>query len=148
MRHLLVILAFLLAGPALATDDIWTQSPGGTLGCKLPKDDVCYLDTSTTGATPIIVTVGCREISASWVANITDDTLFANVAGVYRFFGGVSTNTTADANDDAALLTENLSLDGNPATNTETIYGFDASAVYFRVTNSTGTSRAVLQCFE
>jgi hypothetical protein len=148
MKTLFILVALLVAAPALATDDVWVKAPQGSgtdLGCKLPKDRYCYYDTSTTAATPILKTHGCQEITVTFVANITDNTTFVNTAQVFRFFGDHE-DTTADANDDEAIAINGITLNGDPSTQTDTIYGFDSVMTYISVTNSTGTSRITMHC--
>ncbi len=147
MRYVIILAVLLWAAPALATDDIWTDDPQGTrTGCKVEKQGTCYYDTAADAATPILRTETCREITATWISLITDNSDVANTAQVFKFYGAAN-DKTADANDDEAIAVEAVTLTGL-GPDSDTIYAFDAPAVYFRVNNSSGVGRAILKCFK
>lgn len=143
----LALLGIFLAAPSFAaTVDVWVSTPGGdsaTEGtCRFPRDRVCFLDSATTSETPLLFLAECENYTVTFVANIADNTLFANTLGWYDLSG-----TTIDAtNNDAAILVQNATLNGNPAASLEAIKGDDAYFGYGEYTNSTGTSRIRVHC--
>jgi len=145
MKYIITLLALLVAAPALATNDAWVTSPAGTQSCRLPQNRVCYYDATSTSTTPALDTSGCREITASFLSDITDNSLTANTAKAFRFFGA---GLTALTGDDEAIWLEGVTLDGDSTTSTDAVYAFDAPKVYFSITKSSGTSRAVLACWQ
>ncbi len=146
MKYVLILAVLLWSAPALATDDIWVTDPQGTRACIVERNGYCYYDTALDAATPIQRTTECDEITATWISLITDNSDVANTAQVFSFFGDAQ-DRTADSNDDEAIAVEAVTLTGL-GPDADTIYAFDAPAVYFRVNNSSGVGRAILHCIK
>ncbi len=146
MKYLFLLITLLIAGPALATNDIWVSTPGGVVAdaCQLINHEVCYLDTAQDGASPMLRARTCTYLTATIVSDISDNSLSTNTAQVFRFFGA---GATVDGNDDAAIAVKGGTLNGVGSTDTDSYYGFDAPYVYFRFEWTSGTMRAIVQCF-
>jgi len=145
---LIVLMGLSWGMPALATNNVWVTQPGGTTPCAPSIHGVCFLDTTTTGRTPILKGMQNCDLTASWVSDIADVADFVNTTQVFRFFGLPTITTPSD--DNAATWLANALLDGDSSTATDTsaIYHFPAThGLYYNVTVcSGGTCRAIVEC--
>lgn len=142
MRLLLLAALLLFAAPAFA-DGQWQpcstghlqgpaiqitpgQSPALRPSPQGPSA-LCW-DTNATDNSGIIVTSACDHVDA-WVFNMTDGTTDDIAAQIH-----VCPSQTDTSN---CIVAENLTLNGNPSTNTESIQGLGAE--YVRISVETNT---------
>lgn len=126
-----------LAGPAHAADWLKGCQGAGQHNLSLqPGSSACLIPTSATDDSGILAVSGCENIDILYWDDVDGD----GVAG-----GGTvqarscpmsgALLTASDAVQDAACFAmENLTFDGNPATNTEAIYGIAANRIKITVT--------------
>ncbi len=137
MSRLVFFVSLLLASVASAA---WDSAPGSGLGnCTFLKYQVCYADLSSSTTTGIINTHICENISAHWVANIAS-TAHTNTIQVRWSAADTESANTSE-------IVKNATLTGDPATDLDALYGFDAPFVYGDATIGAGTGRLALHCF-
>jgi len=119
----------------------WDRSPGSGLGdCNFLQSVVCYADLASDTTTGIINTHLCENMTAHWVSNIADETHDNDITVRWSIANTESVNTSG--------IVKNATLTGDPATDLDVIYGFDAPYVYGDITTYTsGTGRLALHCF-
>jgi hypothetical protein len=134
-----------LPSAALATQGLWDDAIGttGQAGNSSKNCDpahnynnTCYFDVDQTDGdthvTPILANMGrCENLSYAWIGDIAVKGEFDNDLECFELFCAA-----IDATDDCALKLSNATLDGNPATATDTsaVRGTDAGRVYCRAT--------------
>lgn len=140
-RALAIILGLLWPTVSLA----WEKSCSGTDVTTLqlnPGGYACYdLDTTSTTDSGTLDVSQCENIDIFWNSIITANT-FTNTVIARNCF----TQGTRNANMCWAI--ENLTLTGNPADNTEAIYGASAVWLYADVQAhaASGTARMLVKC--
>lgn len=145
MKHLLILLALLVATPALAIDE-WVNFPGTTAGvfqCGFPNDKTCWWDVTQGGVvvTTVLDVQICENITVQWDSNLATVT-HLNTATVFSSMNGHTISATdLTAEPIAAALTGVQPLFAH--------YGFDADFIYVRfVMNDAGaTGRISVHCF-
>ncbi len=149
---LTAILAFallVLSAPTVGASGAWVDIPGGAT--KVPECDVkdfraCWWDalqaTAATHVTGQIDVTDCENITYSLISNIAD-TAHNNTVAAYD-----NQAKTIDASDITAEKIQNADLNGDPAASLYSVYGADATFVYFRFTfvDASSTARLKLHC--
>lgn len=147
MNRLLLLTALLLfAFPALAADNWQDCSADHEAGREITSpllqpapmgpSSLCY-DTDGTANSSVVNVASCDHVDVL-LFNLTDGS--TDVGAQYMNCG-----TTAGTN---CWVTENVTLDGDPATDTEAIYGVGSQYGYINVTVNTTTDdlRVLVRC--
>lgn len=163
MKTLFTLLPVLLLAFPVFASETWDDVPGTVnadgSSCNYvkkpspavgqPRTRWCFFDaaqaTSETTVTTILPTWMCENVDVFCVSEIGDDATFNNTCTAYNLLG-----TAINANDFAAILIRNATLDGDPSTadDTSALYGVSAYNFYvrFSTTESATTSRVAVAC--
>jgi hypothetical protein len=144
MRYWLLFF-LLLATPAWATGT-WDKSPAtGENDCDFTpikgEDRVCFCDLDALDETcGLLITRVCENITVKWVSNIADAT-YTNHLEVRWANDYIAENLFTSEVVGGAALT------GDPVTSLDSLYGFDAPAIWVKKTvHSGGIGRVSVQC--
>lgn len=132
--------------PASANSDAWVNEPGGTAACTFPAFRACWwdnLEATSADVTTVLDTTVCENITASCFSSLTT-TNHNNTCTIYDNGNGF----TISATDLTAEIVKDAVLDGDPAVDLFSIYGFDAAYTYarFAMTDVGTTTRLKMHC--
>lgn len=156
MNRLALILglgALMVGSPATASD--WLKNCQTTASANAqsltPGQFACYIPASATDNSDGMLGVSsCENIDLLWYDDVDGDTTAAGATAVIDSCpdSGLST-ANGGAGEAACWAIENLTLDGNPATNTEAIYGVAANWIFVEMVayaTVTEPARLIVRC--
>ena len=124
MRTILILCLALLAGPAAAADWLLFCRTGSPVTALKPGEWACNRPTAIDNDTPALGVALCENHDILYHLDVNGDATASSATVAMR------SCPTATADADACWIAENLTLDGNPATNTEAIFGYKALWIY------------------
>jgi hypothetical protein len=125
-RWILVAALLLLAAPAQAGNWLrFCRTTNPTTGI-LPGEWACYLPSSNSDDSALLATQLCENMDIRYYPDANGDGTASTAFPTVRSCPGTATTGSTAA----CWITENLIFDGNPATNTEAIYGVQANSIY------------------
>lgn len=154
MRSLLIVLAVLLVPTwAWAGDRDWERGCNASRVTTAVSTGAFVCATAATSTnTPMLNTATCENMDVLFFPDTGGADADAAVADVY--ICGSRTDASGDGPQDAGWsptgicwLLENVQLDGNPATNTEAVYGAAAVDLYVDFSGiTTDDPRVIVRC--